>query len=80
MDQIPPSPKESHKGCLKFFQQFTEIFAAQGGPLVSLTPVANGKIFNQKVFKSLYIFTPLGSRVNIFIHIFLQVNLKIKAV
>jgi hypothetical protein len=28
-----------------------EIFAAQGAPAVSLTPVANGKIFNQKSFQ-----------------------------
>jgi hypothetical protein len=39
-----------------------EIFAAQGVPPVLLTPVANGKIFNQKNFKY-FIWTPLGSKV-----------------
>jgi hypothetical protein len=48
----------------KFFQKFAEIFAAQGAPPVSLTPVANGKIFNHKSVNN-FVWTPLGSRVNL---------------
>ncbi len=33
MNQFPPNPR------FEFFQKFAEIFAAQGAPLVSLTPV-----------------------------------------
>jgi hypothetical protein len=43
MNQFPPSPWVYHKGRFKFFRKFAEIFAAQGAPHVSLTPVANGK-------------------------------------
>jgi hypothetical protein len=35
-------------GVPNFLQKFAEIFAAQGAPPVSLAPVANGKIFNEK--------------------------------
>jgi hypothetical protein len=35
---------------LQNFLKFADIFAAKGEPPVSLTPVANGKIFNQKSF------------------------------
>ncbi len=35
---------------------------AQGAPPVLLTPVANGKIFNQKNFKY-FVWTPLGNKV-----------------
>jgi hypothetical protein len=47
-----------------------EIFAAQGAPLVSLTPVATGKnlhlhiIHNHKSF-NYFVWTPLGSRDNL---------------
>jgi hypothetical protein len=40
-----------------------EIFAAQGAPPVSLTLVANGKIFTQKSFHYFF-WTSLGSRVS----------------
>jgi hypothetical protein len=41
MNQFPPSPREFHYDRLKFFQNFAEILASQGLPLVSTTPVAN---------------------------------------
>jgi hypothetical protein len=40
MNQFPPSPRVFR---LKFFRKFAEIFAAQGLPPVSTTPVANEK-------------------------------------
>ncbi len=49
MNQFP----RSTLGPLEFFQKFAEIFAAQCATPVSLTPAANGKIFNQKSFKYL---------------------------
>jgi hypothetical protein len=67
MNQFPPSPRVSHLGRFKVFRKFTEIFAAQGAPPVSLTKGANGNFF-----------TPLGSRVIIYINYFLQVNSKVK--
>jgi hypothetical protein len=48
------------------FEKSAEIFAAQGAPTLSLTLVANGKNFNQKI--NIFFWTPLGSRVNIKIH------------
>jgi hypothetical protein len=39
--QFPPSPRVSRLDRLKFFQTFAEIFASQGAPSVSTTPVAN---------------------------------------
>ncbi len=41
MNQFPPNPWVHHWGRLEFFRKFTEIFAAQGWPPVSTTPVAN---------------------------------------
>ncbi len=41
MNQFPPGPWVYQKGRFKFFWKFAEIFAAQGTPPVSLTPVAN---------------------------------------
>jgi hypothetical protein len=41
MNQFPPSPRISHYHRINFFQKFVEIFASQGAPLVSTTPVAN---------------------------------------
>jgi hypothetical protein len=35
-------------GHYTFFRKFAEIFTAQDAPLVTLTPVANGKIFLKK--------------------------------
>ncbi len=43
MNQFPPSPRVFHEDRFEFFRKFAEIFAAQGLPPVSLTPVANGK-------------------------------------
>jgi hypothetical protein len=44
---VSPKPLITPLGPFKiFFRKFTEIFAAQGAPPVSLTPVANEKIFN----------------------------------
>ncbi len=56
-----------------FFWKFAEIFTAQGAPLVSRTPGANGKNINMKSFD--YIArTLLDSRPNIKINFFLQVS------
>jgi hypothetical protein len=52
MNQFPPL------GLFRIFRKFVEIFAAQGAPPLSLTPVANGKIFNKKVL--IIVWTPLG--------------------
>jgi hypothetical protein len=41
INQFPPSPREFHLNCFEFFQKFAEIFASQGAPPVSTTPVAN---------------------------------------
>jgi hypothetical protein len=39
-----------YRAVSNFFGKFSKIFAAQGAPLVSLTPVAYGKNLNQKSF------------------------------
>jgi hypothetical protein len=41
MIQFPPSPRVFHSDRFKFFRKFAEIFASQGAPPVSTTPVAN---------------------------------------
>jgi hypothetical protein len=41
MNQFPPSPRVLHLDRFEFFQKFAEIFASQGAPPVSTTPVAN---------------------------------------
>jgi hypothetical protein len=41
MNQFPPSPRVFHLDRFKFFRIFAEIFASQGAPPVSTTPVAN---------------------------------------
>jgi hypothetical protein len=43
MNQFPPSPWVYHWVRFEFFRKFAEIFAAQGLPPVSTTPVANAK-------------------------------------
>jgi hypothetical protein len=58
MDQFPPSLWLYHYGRFNFFRKFTEIFAAQGAPPVSLTPVANGK--NQSEKFSLFLLNTFG--------------------
>jgi len=39
----PQAPENTIRTVSNFFRKFAEIFAAQGAPTVSLTPVANGK-------------------------------------
>jgi hypothetical protein len=41
MNQFPPSPRVFHLYRFEFFRKFAEIFASQGAPPVSTTPVAN---------------------------------------
>ena len=41
MNQFPPHPRVFHLGHFEFFRKFAEIFASQGAPPVSTTPVAN---------------------------------------
>jgi hypothetical protein len=41
MNQFPPSTRVFHLDRFEFFRKFAEIFASQGAPLVSTTPVAN---------------------------------------
>ena len=41
MNHFPPSPRVFHLDRFEFFRKFTEIFASQGAPPVSTTPVAN---------------------------------------
>ncbi len=43
MNQFPASPKVFHLDRFEFFRKFAEIFASQGAPPVSTTPVANFK-------------------------------------
>ncbi len=68
MNQFPPSPWVYHLGCFKFFQKFAKIFAGQGAP----------SVFNQNNVNS-FVWTPLGSRVNIYIIFCLQVHVKVSA-
>ncbi len=41
MNQFPPSPRVFHLDRFEFFRKLAEIFASQGAPPVSTTPVAN---------------------------------------
>jgi hypothetical protein len=41
MNQFPPHPRVFLLDCFEFFRKFAEIFASQGAPPVSTTPVAN---------------------------------------
>ena len=50
MNQFPPSLWLYHQGRFEFFRKFAEIFAAQGLPPVSTTPVANGKNLQSEQF------------------------------
>jgi len=50
VDQFPPSIWVYHYGNFEFFRKFAEIFAAQGTPPVSTTPVANGKNLQAEKF------------------------------
>ncbi len=40
MNQFPPSPGVFHLDRFEFFRKFAEIFASQGAPPVSTTPIA----------------------------------------
>jgi hypothetical protein len=40
MNQFPPHPRVFHLDRFEFFRKFAEIFASQGAPPVSTTPVA----------------------------------------
>jgi hypothetical protein len=44
-------------GISDFLRNFAEIFAAQGAPPVSLTPVANGKNLQAEKFELFYLHT-----------------------
>jgi hypothetical protein len=48
--KFPPSTWVYLYGHFDFFRKFAEIFAAQGAPLVSMTPVANGKNLQAEKF------------------------------
>ncbi len=50
MNQFPPNIWVYQYSHVKFFQKFAEIFAARGAPLVSTTPVANGKNLQAEKF------------------------------
>jgi hypothetical protein len=41
MIQFPPSPRVFHLDRFEFFRKFADIFASQGAPPVSTTPVVN---------------------------------------
>jgi hypothetical protein len=41
MNQFPPSPRVFHLDRFELFRKFAEIFASEGVPPVSTTPVAN---------------------------------------
>ncbi len=64
MNQFPPSPWLYHEARLEFFRKFADIFAAQGAPPVSLTPVANGNNLQSENFHNFF-WTPLDGRVRI---------------
>ena len=58
MNQFPPSPRVFHLDRFEFFRKFAEIFASQGAPPVSTTPVA---IFPPV---SLLLLTPVANNEN----------------
>ncbi len=41
MNHLPPSPLKITLGSFMFFRKFAEIFASQGAPPISMTPVEN---------------------------------------
>jgi hypothetical protein len=85
MNQFAPSPwapEYTVRANSNFFRKFAEIFeaifAALGAPPVLLTPAANGKNLQPEKFK-FFVWTPLGSRVKIYINFCLQVHFKVPA-
>ena len=61
-----PKPLSIPLGTFRIFSKIRRRYS----PPVSLTPVANGKIFNQKNF-NYFVWTPLGRRVNTYIYIYI---------
>jgi hypothetical protein len=49
-ESVSPKPLNIPLGRFKCFRKFAEIFAAQGAPPVSLTPVANEKNLQPEKF------------------------------
>ena len=56
---FPQAPDYTIRAVSNFFLKFAEIFAAQGAPLVLLTPVANGKNLQPEKF-SLFLLDTFG--------------------
>jgi hypothetical protein len=75
MNQFPQAFKYPIRVVSNFLQKFTEIFAAQSAPPVSVTPVANEKNLQSKSF-NYFVRTPVNTQI-IF---FLQVPFKVEAV
>ncbi len=46
MNQFPPSPRVFHLDRFEFFRKFVEIFASQGAPPVSMTPLSVTPVAN----------------------------------
>ncbi len=78
VNQFPLSTWVYHYGHFKFFLKLAEIFTAQGAPPVSWHRRQMGKTFKLKNFNNI-VRTPLGSKVNIYIHFCLQVHFKMYA-
>ncbi len=78
LNQFPPSLWLYHYGRFEFFRKFAEIFAAQCLPLLSRHWWQMEKTFKQKNFNN-FVWTPLGSRVNIYINFCLQYHFKVSA-
>jgi hypothetical protein len=74
MNKFPPSTWEYHYGHFEFFRKSAEIFAAQNEP-PPWHQWQMEKIFNQKNF-NYFVWTPLGSRFNIYIHFCPQFHFK----
>jgi hypothetical protein len=60
----PPKPQGIPFGPFQIFRKLAEIFTAQFVLQVSLSPVANKKIFNQKSF-NYFVLTPLGNTLEL---------------
>jgi len=56
---FPQAPDYTIRAVFEFVRNFTEIFTAQGAPLVSLTLVANGKNLQSEKF-SLFLLDTFG--------------------
>ncbi len=82
MNQFPPSPRVFHLDRFEFFRKFAEIFAAYLQLNVChrchLHRWQMEKIFNQKNFNN-FVWSPLGSRGNIYINFCLQGHFQVSA-